>query len=125
MSTIAITAASVRPSSTRLRITARGRRVVAVLAALPAVAALTVAVLSGGLFSGGDAVAADVPGAPAGTYETVTVMPGDSLWSIAELVAPDEDPRDVVAAIMNLNALSSGALDAGQSVAIPAVYSQP
>jgi hypothetical protein len=27
---------------------------------------------------------------------TVTVAPGDSLWSIARRVAPDEDPREVV-----------------------------
>lgn len=125
MSTISLAAGPIRPTSTRLRITARGRRVLVGLAAVPAAAAVGVAVLSGGLLSGGDAVAADGPGAPAGTYETVTVMPGDSLWSIAELVAPDDDPRDVVAALMNLNAIPSGGLDAGQSVAIPLEYSRP
>ncbi len=49
-------------------------------------------------------------------------MPGDTLWSVAERVAPTADPRDVVDAIMRLNALSSARLDAGQQVAIPLEY---
>ncbi|MFT3798668.1 MAG: LysM peptidoglycan-binding domain-containing protein [Microbacterium sp.] len=101
----------------RLRLTARGRRVIAVLASLPAVVALSIAIG----FSGG-ALAANESGAPAGTFEQVTVMPGDTLWSIAETVAPGADPRDVVDAIARLNALSSGALDAGQTIAIPLEY---
>lgn len=123
MSTISIAVAHTPlPTTTRLRLTARGRRVLTVLAAVPAAAALGVAVLSGALLSGGGAVASSDAGAPAGTYETVTVLPGDSLWSIAEDVAPGHDPRDVVDALMNLNALGSGALDAGQSLAIPLEY---
>lgn len=103
--------------STRLRLTTRGRRVLAVLASVPAVVALSIAIVSGG-----GALASGERSAPEGTFETVTVMPGDTLWSVAERVAPTADPRDVVDAIMRLNALSSARLDAGQQVAIPLEY---
>lgn len=103
--------------STRLRLTTRGRRVLAVLASIPAVVALSIAIVSGG-----GALASGEQSAPTGTFETVTVMPGDTLWSVAERVAPAADPRDVVDAIMRLNALSTARLDAGQQVAIPLEY---
>lgn len=105
-----------RPT-TRLRLTVRGRRVIAAIAALPAVIAVTIAILSGG-----GALASSEHGAAAGTFEYLTVMPGDTLWSIAEEVAPSADTRDVVDDIARLNALSSGELAAGQSLAIPTEY---
>ncbi|MFV0374215.1 LysM peptidoglycan-binding domain-containing protein [Microbacterium sp.] len=101
---------------TRLRLTLRGRRV---LAALPAVIALAIAVLSGG---GALASASSAAGGADEAFEVVTVMPGDSLWAIAERVAPSADPRDVVDDIVRLNALSGARLDPGQSIAIPAQY---
>lgn len=104
--------------TTRLRLTVRGRRLLAFLASVPAVLALSIAIVSGG-----GALASADGGAPAGTFEQVTVMPGDSLWSIAQTVAPHADPRDVVDAIMRLNALPSGALLAGQSISLPLEYS--
>ena len=119
MSTIDISMATPNgASATRLRLTVRGRRVLAALAAAPAVIALSLAILSGG-----GALASGETSAPAGTFEQVTVMPGDTLWSIAEEVAPHDDPRDVVDAIMRLNALPSGSLTAGQSLAVPLEYS--
>jgi len=99
---------------TRLRLTVRGRRVLAALAALPAVIALSAAVIGGGA-----ALASRDAGAPAGSFQTVTVAAGDSLWSIAEEIAPDRDPRDVVDELVRLNALDSVAVRAGQSLAIP------
>lgn len=113
-----ITPAPTRPVvRTRLRLTTRGRRVVATLAALPAVVALGIGILSsGGALASGDA------GSAAGTFKTVTVHPGDSLWTIAQDVAPDSDPRDVIDDIVRLNALPSSVVDAGQSLAIPTAY---
>lgn len=112
--------ASMRPAaapSTRLRLTIRGRRVLAAIAALPAVIALSAAVIGGGA-----ALASRDAGAPAGSFSTVTVADGDSLWSIAEDIAPDRDPRDVVDELVRLNALDSVVVQAGQSIAIPAAY---
>ena len=102
--------------ATRLRITVRGRRVLAALVALPVAAAIAFAALgSGSALASGEHTAGD-------SFTTVTVQPGDTLWSIAEEVAPGADPRDVVDAIIRLNALPSGSLTAGQSLALPAEY---
>ncbi|WP_322409398.1 LysM peptidoglycan-binding domain-containing protein [Microbacterium invictum] len=105
-------------TTTRLRLTTRGRRVLASLAALPAVVALSAAMISGG-----SALATRADGGPAASFDTVTVQSGDSLWAIAERVAPSADPRDVVAAFSRLNGLDAGVVAAGQELAIPAEYS--
>jgi Tfp pilus assembly protein FimV len=102
---------------TRLRLTVRGRRVLALLAALPALVALGTA-----LALGGGAALASRDAAPTGSFETVLVSAGDTLWSIAEEVAPGADPRDVVDQIARLNALNSVSVQAGQRLAIPAEY---
>lgn len=117
MTTIDIAAAPALVPATRLRLTTRGRRVVALLASLPAIAALSIAIVSGG-----GALASAERGAPVDGFATVTVLPGDSLWSIAQEVAPAADPRDVIDAIVRLNALGSAQLDAGTELAIPAEY---
>ena len=109
----------VAASATRLRLTVRGRRVLALIAALPAALALVFAIMSGGA-----ALASRDGGAPAGTFTTITVAPGDSLWSIAEEVAPSHDPRDVVDELVRLNALDSAAVWAGQRLSIPADYDE-
>jgi Tfp pilus assembly protein FimV len=124
MTTIGITSSGFTVSAfpapasgrTRLRLTVRGRRMLAVLAALPAVVALSVAIVSGG-----GALASRDAG-PADAFTTVTVSSGESLWSIAQTVAPEADPRDVVDAIVRLNALDSVTVQAGQSLAIPAEF---
>ncbi len=117
MTAISITGVGGAPAGTRLRLTVRGRRVLAALAAIPAALALALAIIGGGA-----ALASRGDGAPAGSFETITVMTGDSLWSIAEAVAPASDPRDVVDAIVRLNALDGVGLVAGQELAIPAEY---
>ncbi|MFL0411856.1 LysM peptidoglycan-binding domain-containing protein [Microbacterium paludicola] len=130
MSTVSITAfevpartrvsgtARTAAPATRLRLTRRGRRVLAAMAATPIAIALGLAIVSGG-----SALASREDGAPAGTFDTVTVLPGESLWAIAEEVAPNSDPRDVVDAIISLNQLSSSAVMAGERLSIPAQYS--
>ncbi|MDQ2690112.1 MAG: LysM peptidoglycan-binding domain-containing protein [Chloroflexota bacterium] len=104
--------------STRLRLTVRGRRLLALIAALPAAVALCMAMLAGG-----SALASGAAGAPAPAFETVTVASGDSLWGIAADIAPGADPRDVVDAIVRLNALD-GPIVPGQQLALPAEFSR-
>ena len=106
------------PRATRLRLTVRGRRILAAVAALPAVIAFSLAVVSGG-----SALASRDAGAATGSFATLTVAAGDSLWSIAEQVAPGADPRDVVDAIVRLNALDGVTVSAGQQLSIPNEYS--
>ena len=50
---------------------------------------------------------------------SVTVQPGESLWAIAEAVAPERDPRDVVADIIQLNNLEAARVVPGQALFIP------
>ena len=96
--------------TTTLRITPRGRAVLAMLIALP--------VLVVSLFLATPGAVAESTGSP-DTYDYVTVLGGDTLWAIAESIAPEGDPRDVIHEIMTLNQLSSAALTPGQEIAIP------
>lgn len=109
--------ASVRPVGTRLQMTARGRRLVAALVALP-----VAATLAWGVLGDGTALASRVAGAPEGSFQTVTVMAGESLWTVAESIAPSADPRDVVDALVRLNALDGAGVRAGQRLSVPAAY---
>jgi hypothetical protein len=103
----------------RLRLTPRGRAVFTTLAAAPLVAfALFIGL------GGGDAVAGqNSPASVAVTYEYVSIAPGQSLWQLAEQVAPQADPREVVADILSLNQLRSADVQPGQELAIPLQYS--
>ncbi|MEV8220593.1 LysM peptidoglycan-binding domain-containing protein [Microbacterium sp. NPDC077391] len=115
--TASVTAAARRSVPTRLRLTVRGRRLLATLAAAPVIAGIAVSLLAGGsaIASGQSAPVA---------FETVTVLPGDTLWSIAAEAAPGSDPREVIDAIRRLNNLPSGMIQAGASIAIPTAYSE-
>lgn len=98
------------PSAAPLRLTRRGRLVVSLLIA-------TVLVVVG-LAGARTALAGDTA-APA-SVEQVTVLPGDTLWSIATASTPGGDVRDTVAEIRELNALQSSTLVAGQELLVPA-----
>ncbi|MFE6736828.1 LysM peptidoglycan-binding domain-containing protein [Microbacterium sp. NPDC057650] len=116
MSTIGIAPTAV--IGTRLRMTRRGRRVLSALVAAPIAFGIAYAGIAGGsaLASGEHAAPVD--------FETVLVMPGDTLWSIAGEVAPGTDPRDVIDEISSLNNLHGGALQVGQVLAIPTRYTE-
>jgi hypothetical protein len=57
------------------------------------------------------------------SFEQITVMPGDSLWSIAATIAPGVDTQQVIADIVSLNQLETATVQPGQRIAIPAEYS--
>lgn len=104
-----------RTAQPRLRITARGRAVLLALAATP----LIIAAALFGLNGGGAVATAD---SSAGTFHYVTVDSGESLWQVARSIAPNSDPRDVVAQVMQFNRLDSSDVMAGQQLAIPPQY---
>ena len=110
-------ARSVRRSETPappLRLTRRGRVVVAVAAAL------LVTVIS--LLVAGVAQATnDGPSARAARQHLVQVVvrPGQSLWSVAESADPDQDTRAVVQQIIDLNSLNGDTVLAGQQLWVP------
>lgn len=97
-----------------LRLTLRGRLVLAALVAMLGGAAV---IAAPGLLSG---ATADSPVAPA-VVEIYTVAPGESMWQVARgVTAPGQDVRDTVAAIVELNGLQSVDLQIGQQLLLPA-----
>ncbi|WP_445154747.1 LysM peptidoglycan-binding domain-containing protein [Arthrobacter sp. Hor0625] len=107
-------AAAGRPAP--LRLTRRGRFVF--LGLPPILLAALLMSLAGFLNSPAKAAdsAADISLTPA---VTVTVQPGQSLWAIAGTVAPERDPRDVVADIVQLNNLDAARVLPGQQLFVP------
>jgi LysM repeat protein len=82
---------------------------------------LFAAVLLGAFSLGRTASQAASPSSPATTtaVQHATVQPGDSLWSVARRVAPDNDPREVVEQIRRLNDLTSADIQVGQQLLLP------
>src|SRR4051812_9718842 len=58
-------------------------------------------------------------GAEDGPGQQVVVQQGDTLWSIAERIAPDSDPRAVANDLMAVNGLGSPSLEVGQHLRLP------
>lgn len=56
-------------------------------------------------------------------YESITVLPGESLWSIARQIAPafSASTGDIVALIIDINNLTSSELESGQELLVPAI----
>jgi LysM repeat protein len=101
---------SVTRSSSPVRLTRRGR---IVLATFASVLLSVMVVLSGQI----TADAGSASGGPA--LATVVVQPGESLWSIASVVAPTADPRETIALIRDLNGMQGSTVVPGQSVVVP------
>ncbi|MER7077328.1 LysM peptidoglycan-binding domain-containing protein, partial [Saccharopolyspora kobensis] len=55
----------------------------------------------------------------AGGTALVEVLPGDTLWGIADRVAPNSDPRAVVARIAELNGPDAASAPAGHLLLVP------
>jgi len=97
-----------------LRLTRRGRVVVAVAVAL-LLAALSLVIAA-------SAQATNQPLTPHGAQQNlaqVTVRPGQSLWSVAETADPHADTRAVIQQIVELNGLSGDVVFAGQRLWVP------
>ena len=97
-----------------LRLTRRGRIVVAVAAAL-VLAALSLVIA-------GAAQATNHPVSARTAQQNlaqVTVHPGQSLWSVAESADPSADTRVVIQQIIELNSLTGNTVFAGQRLWVP------
>jgi LysM domain len=103
----------VRPAGGGLRLTRRGRVVAALATVLIAVLTLV------GVASRVGSLSESAPVPPSAPAQVV-VAPGETLWSIAERVAPERDPRTVVARIRQLNGMSTGDVRAGQTLLLRA-----
>ena len=108
-------------STSPLRLTRRGRFV---FMGIPAVIAAAVLALSAmavmiGVFANPANASTVSDIAPANYAMTVTVLQGDSLWSLAAKADPSRDPRDVVSDIVVLNELHGGVIHPGQKLFVP------
>lgn len=101
-------ARTARPA--RLRLTRRGRVVLVVLPTLLA--------LSGVFLAATPGVAEAAP--RVAPQRAIVVGTGDSLWTVAERIAPHTDPRTTVAALERANGLPDGRVEAGATLVLPA-----
>ena len=107
-----------------IRLTRRGR-VVSGVVVLVAAAWLVVLVISRAVAAAPGYESAAVHGSGAGlpaaaAMATVTVQDGDSLWAIAQRLAPQADTREVVSQMRDVNGLSSSLIQPGQVLLVPA-----
>jgi LysM domain-containing protein len=110
--------AGTRQVRTRVRLTRRGRVVVAGLITASMVLVAALAWLAG--TAKADVAGGGVPpGAVYHSLRSVIVLPGQSLWSIATRYEPGSDPRDVIQEIIDLNALSGTSVQSGQHLWLP------
>lgn len=105
------------PAPARIRLTRRGRMVFFGIPAMLLVAAFLS--LAGFLNSPAKASDSQAQLQPP-VAVSVTVQPGQSLWGIAGAAAPERDPRDVIAEIIELNDLRGGRIQPGQQLFVPA-----
>jgi len=103
-----------RPRSS-VRLTRRGRIVVGALVSLPFAALLVV--------TGSVAADAETADSQVSATAIVVVQPGENLWSIAQAVAPHDDPRSTITAIRDLNSLGTDTVVPGQSLVVPRISS--
>ncbi|MFM6939155.1 MAG: hypothetical protein ACKOUD_00820, partial [Rhodoluna sp.] len=52
-------------------------------------------------------------------FTYVTIHSGESLWQLAGELAPNEDRRDWIAKVVDLNALTTADVTPGQRIALP------
>jgi hypothetical protein len=97
-----------------LRLTRRGRVVVALAAAL-------LVTLVSLLLAGVAQATNHGPSARTARQDLVQVVvhPGQSLWSVAESADPDQDTRAVIQQIIDLNSLNGDTVVAGQQLWVP------
>jgi hypothetical protein len=98
-----------------LRLTRRGRLVLVVIPLF--LATLAVLVAWAALTAPAQASAQPLTG-PGGAV-TVTVQPGESLWTIAARRVPNQDPRVTISQIQDLNGLTGVRVLPGEQILVP------
>ena len=101
-----------------LRLTRRGRLVLSVFALALILGLMTI--LWATLANGAQAASGRTrTGSVYQGLHRVTVLPGQTLWTIARRAEPSADPRTVIPEIMQINAISSTNLQPGQQLWVP------
>ena len=101
--------AQIHPMSSKRR--ARLARTLFVISAL--------ALMLAGLVFNQSAVATDQAVTGSNAFNYVSVMPGDTLWQLAETYSEGKSQQDWIAEVILLNNLSSATLTTGDRLALP------
>lgn len=80
---------------------------------------LSLAIVLASLVSAKAGAGTDITVTKPGSFITVTVAPGETVWTLANRVAAPGDVRALVSEIISVNNLSSVDITAGQKVRIP------
>ena len=80
---------------------------------------LSLAIVMASVVSAKAGAGQDVAPAKAGSFITVTVAPGDTVWSLANRLAAGGDVRSLVSEIISVNSLDSVDVATGQKLRIP------
>lgn len=81
---------------------------------------LAAIILTFGMIGGVMIGSFDAEGSTKHSYQTITIQSGDTLWSIAEEYAPsDQDIRDYIYEVCDLNSIKAGDIVQGQDILIP------
>lgn len=107
-----MTTTTSKNTTQHVRLTTRGRTLV-----LLALVALLFGTFSFGRANSQAAPAVEAPVVPA--VQQTVIQPGESLWTVARRIAPDNDPRAVIAQIRQLNDMAGSQVQAGQHLLLP------
>ena len=80
---------------------------------------LSLAIVLGSLVSAKAGAGTTAAPTPASSFITVTVAPGETVWSLANRLSGGSDVRSLVSEIISANSLASVDLSAGQKLRIP------
>ena len=83
---------------------------------IKAILLATALILAVGFFSSNALASSDTAKT---NFHYVTVSAGQTLWGLAESHAKNSDPRDWIAAVVDLNNLTTNQLQPGQRLALP------
>jgi LysM repeat protein len=77
------------------------------------------ALMLAGMVFNQSAVATDETVIGSNAFNYVSVMPGDTLWGLAETYSDEKSQQDWIAEVILLNNLSSATLSTGDKLALP------
>jgi LysM repeat protein len=80
---------------------------------------LSLAIVLGSVVSAKAGAGTDSAPQASGSFITVTVAPGDTVWSLANRLAAGGDVRSLVSEIISVNSLASVDVATGQKLRIP------
>ena len=109
MTSMTATSVQIHPMSSRRR--ARLARTLFVISAS--------ALMLAGMVFNQSAVATDETVIGSNAFNYVSVMPGDTLWELAETYSDGKSQQDWIAEVILLNNLSSATLSTGDKLALP------